>query len=430
MAELRQRARLALEAEEGVAAALVIEAREELEGDALAGDAIDGLEHARVRGDGDLAHGLVAAEQERAALVGGGRGRVLGLDVGDAVAVHLFAERARGLLQADLDEAAPQQRSDCTRSGEPGSSCCKVFTAARCGCGAQEAAELEAASGVAGADAERGLEGARAVGGAAGALEAARGAAGVADRGEGLARFEVRAEEREERAGGAAEPARGEVGCGAARVVIGERRGDLLDGELGEALVPGERGEERAAAWIGGEQRLLGGSRENRRLLRAVARPQRVRRVLRPSATARLRRVSHERRAADDREIEANLPASSPARPGVKPLRRTRWSASVAAAPLPPSWADRSSAPGTSASPASSKAQRTAAPLGPLTSMKTRSPRATSRLRQRTGAETPSSSVMPSVRRTPPTRTSSGAEGALASIEKRSRPDEPLASTT
>jgi hypothetical protein len=113
MAKLRERARLALEAEERVAAALVIEAREELERDALAGDAIDRLEHARVRRDGDLAHCLVAAEEERAALVRGGRGRVLfqaGLDVGDAVAIHLLAERARGFFQADLDEAAPEQR--------------------------------------------------------------------------------------------------------------------------------------------------------------------------------------------------------------------------------------------------------------------------------------------------------------------------------
>jgi hypothetical protein len=122
----------------------------------------------------------------------------------------------------------------------------------------EEPAELEAASGVAGAHAERGLEGARAVGRAPSALEAARGAARVADRSEGLARFEVRAEEREERAGLATEPTSGEIGGAAASVVVGQRRGDLLDGELRESLVPGERGEERAATWIGGEESLLG----------------------------------------------------------------------------------------------------------------------------------------------------------------------------
>src|SRR5512132_2216249 len=190
MAELREGARLALEAEEGVAAALVIEAREELERDALAGDAIDRLEHARVRRDGDLAHGLVAAEEERAALVGGGRGRVLGLDVGDAVAIHLLAERARGFLQADLDEAAPEQRERLHALGRPR---LELLQGLHGGLGAavtrEEPAELEAASGVAGAHAERGLEGARAVGRAPSALEAARGAARVADRSEGLARF-------------------------------------------------------------------------------------------------------------------------------------------------------------------------------------------------------------------------------------------------
>ena len=180
-----------------------------------------------------------------------------GLDVGDAVAIHLLAERARGFFQADLDEAAPQQRE---RLHALGRGRIELLQRLHGGLGAavarEEAAELEAARGVAGAHAERGLEGARAVGGAAGALEAARGAAGVAHGGEGLARLEVRAEEREERAGLATEPARGEIGGGAAGLVVRQRRGDLLDGELRERLVARERGEERAAPGIGGEERL------------------------------------------------------------------------------------------------------------------------------------------------------------------------------
>jgi len=184
-----------------------------------------------------------------------------GLDVGDAVAIHLVAERARGLFQAELDEAAAEQRE---RLHALGRVVVELLQRLHGGLGAavtgEEAAELEAAGGIAGAHAEGGFEGAGAVGGAAGELEAAGGADGVTDGGEGLARFEVRAEEREERARLAAKPARGEVGSGAAGFVVRERRGDLLDGELGERLVPGEGGERRSAARVGGEESLLGGA--------------------------------------------------------------------------------------------------------------------------------------------------------------------------
>src|SRR5262249_42707327 len=183
--------------------------------------------------------------------------------VGDAEPLHLLAQRASGLFEAELDQAAPQERE---RRSPLRGALLEHLEVLHGSLGAamarEEPAELVSTGRIVRTRAQGDLERARAVRGAAGELEAPGCAAGVAGGGERCAGLEVRAEPREERAGLLAKAAGSEVRGGAEASIVGQGLRDGVEGVGGELVVAAERGEVRGAARIACEQRLARGADE------------------------------------------------------------------------------------------------------------------------------------------------------------------------